>query len=210
MELPGNIHISKNIQLLCNVWLCKKPNSTCPSTHCYVTASDEHLPLSHKHFNCWAAAMLKGNEHATISKPPNHHLFNAIDTHSSITQEKLSPVLQHHLTLESKSNPPQASAPVINLTLGNDILGFMHAGMGPQTQVPQHRIKTTDGPLLPATHIPGEDIPIIEFCTCYNLSNTILKKLQENSFCKTCSLHFLSINLDLKEMGFVHGEVAES
>ncbi|KAI5992525.1 hypothetical protein EDD15DRAFT_2168109 [Pisolithus albus] len=207
-ELPGNIHVSKNIQLLRDVWLCKKPDSACPSTHCYVTASDEHLPLSHEHFNCWAAAMLKGNEHATISKPPNHRLFDAVDARGSISQEKLSPVLQRCLALESKSNPPQASAPVINLTLGSDILGFVHAGMGPQTQMPQHRIEPTNNPLLPATRIPGEDIPIIEFCTRYDLGDTILKKLQENSFRKARSLHFLSIK-DLKEMGFVHGEVAE-
>ncbi|KAI6118043.1 hypothetical protein F5141DRAFT_1061721 [Pisolithus sp. B1] len=154
MELPGNIHISKNIQLLHDVWLCKKPDSTCPLTHCYFTASNEHLPLSHKHFNCWAATMLKGNEHAIISKPPNHCLFDAINAHGSITQEKLSLVLQCHLALESKSNPPQASVPVINLMLGNNILGFKHTGMGPQTQVPQHRIETTNKPLLPATHIP--------------------------------------------------------
>ncbi|KAI6019037.1 hypothetical protein BKA83DRAFT_4495901 [Pisolithus microcarpus] len=208
MELPGNIHLSKNIQLLCDAWLCKKPDSACPSTHCYVTTSDEHFPLSHEHFNCWAATMLKGTEHAMITKPPNHCLFNAVDTRGNITQEKLSLVLQHHLALESKNNPLQISSPVINVTLGNDILGLAHTSMGPQIQMPQHKIETTNDSLLPMTHVPGEDMAIIEFCTHYNLGDTILKKLQDNSFRKACSLHFLTINA-LKEMDFVHGEIVE-
>ncbi|KAI5985290.1 hypothetical protein EDD15DRAFT_2374350 [Pisolithus albus] len=208
-ELPGNIRVNKNIQLLRDVWLCKKPDSACPSTHCYVTTSDEHFPLSHEHFNCWAAAMLKGTEHAMITKPPNHRLFDAIDTRGNITQEKLSPVLQHRLAaLEPKSNTPQVSSPVINVTLGNDILGFAHTSMGPQLQMPQHKIETMNDSLLPMTHVPGEDMTIIDFCTRYDLGDMILKKLQDNSFRKARPLRFLTISA-LKEMGFVHGEIAE-
>ncbi|KAI5984136.1 hypothetical protein EDD15DRAFT_2121593, partial [Pisolithus albus] len=208
-ELPGNIRVNKNIQLLHDVWLCKKPDSACPSTHCYVTTSDEHFPLSHEHFNCWAAAMLKGTEHATITKPPNHRLFDAINTCGNITQEKLSPILQRRLAaLEPKSNTPQVSSPVINVTLGNDILGFAHTSMAPQIQVPQPEVEAANNSLLPTTRTCGEDLPILEFCTCYDLGNSILKKLQDSSFHKARSLRFLTLK-DLKEMGFVHGEVAE-
>ncbi|KAF8833100.1 hypothetical protein BDN67DRAFT_917616, partial [Paxillus ammoniavirescens] len=196
-ELPGNIKISKNIQLLRDTWTCQKPDSACPSSHCYVTPAGEH-------FSCWAAAMLKGIEHTTLAKPPNQRLFDAVNQHGNIAREKLSPVLQHHLNnLESKSSP-NSSAPVINLTLGNDILGFAAPWL------PQHTNRTdvASDVLLPNTCAPGDKIPIMEFCAHYNLSDGVLKKLQENSFQKVRSLRFVSIS-DLKDMRFNHGEIAD-
>ncbi|KIK96302.1 hypothetical protein PAXRUDRAFT_772466 [Paxillus rubicundulus Ve08.2h10] len=123
-ELPGNIKVSKNIQLFHDTWMCKRPNSTCPSSHCYVAPMGEHLHLSHEHLTCWAAVMLTGIEHTTLQKPPNHCLFGAVNQDGGITQEKLSPVLQHCLNnLESK-NTSHSSALVINLSLSNNILGL--------------------------------------------------------------------------------------
>src|ERR1700728_708973 len=55
--LPGNI-AKKNIGDLQECWICTKPDSTCPSTHCFVCESGEHLPLSHQHMDAWASAIV--------------------------------------------------------------------------------------------------------------------------------------------------------
>ncbi|KIK77533.1 hypothetical protein PAXRUDRAFT_166520 [Paxillus rubicundulus Ve08.2h10] len=198
-ELPGNIKVSKNIQLLHDTWTCKKPNSTCPLSHCYVTPTGEHL-----HLTCWAAVMLKWIEHTTLQKPPNHHLFDTVNQDGGIAQEKLSLVLQCHLNNLKSKNTPHSSAPVINLILSNDILGLA-APLPPQCT---NGTDISSDVLLPVTCAPGDKISIIEFCACYNLGDSILKKLQENSFWKACSLCFMSIT-DLKDMWFNHGQIAD-
>lgn len=57
--LPGNEKKVKNIQLLRDRWVCKKTDSACASTHCYVNpGTDEHTPLGHQQLDCWASAMV--------------------------------------------------------------------------------------------------------------------------------------------------------
>jgi hypothetical protein len=56
--LPGNVAKNKNIQDLREKWSCTRPDSVCPSTHCFVQLSGEHLPLSHQHFDTWGSAMV--------------------------------------------------------------------------------------------------------------------------------------------------------
>ena len=56
--LPGNIAKNKNIQDLREKWICTRPDSVCPSTHCLIQPTGEHLPLSHQHFDTWGSAMV--------------------------------------------------------------------------------------------------------------------------------------------------------
>ncbi|KAG0697420.1 hypothetical protein DFH29DRAFT_878704 [Suillus ampliporus] len=65
--------------------------------------TDEHFPLGHQQFDCWAAAMCKDTSEAMLEKPPNHRLFNAKAT-------AISPVLQ---------------SPVINFSFGNEFASFL-------------------------------------------------------------------------------------
>ncbi|KIK34682.1 hypothetical protein CY34DRAFT_97513, partial [Suillus luteus UH-Slu-Lm8-n1] len=38
---------------------CRKMDSACPSTYCYlIPEMDEHFPLGHQQFDCWAAVMV--------------------------------------------------------------------------------------------------------------------------------------------------------
>jgi len=55
--LPGNIAKNKNIEDLRERWVCARPDSVCPSTHCFVRQDGEHLPLSHQHFDAWGSVM---------------------------------------------------------------------------------------------------------------------------------------------------------
>ncbi|KIK81408.1 hypothetical protein PAXRUDRAFT_15260 [Paxillus rubicundulus Ve08.2h10] len=48
-ELPGNIKISKNIQLLRDTWTCQKPDSACPSTRMGIKCgkvTGQPIPIS--------------------------------------------------------------------------------------------------------------------------------------------------------------------
>lgn len=149
--------------------------------------------------------MLKGTDCATLGKPPSHRLFDAVKQDGTIAPEKLSPVLQRRLaTLEPKNSTPPG--PVINVTLGNDILGLARTA-GSQN-FPPHSIDNSNDLLLPANRLPGNDMPIVDFCTHYDLGDNILKKFQDNSFRKARSLRFVTIK-DLKEMCFIHGEIAD-
>jgi hypothetical protein len=57
---------------------------------------------------------LKGKEHTTLYKPLNHKLFDP-------DKPVVSLVLQKHLAAAGPSN---ASAPVFNITLGNELVGL--------------------------------------------------------------------------------------
>ncbi|KAI0040911.1 hypothetical protein FA95DRAFT_1646253 [Auriscalpium vulgare] len=71
---PADVPMNDNIKLLTNTWKCNKQG--CPSAgSCFVTADGDHLSLSNQHKRIWAAAMLKGEEWATVKKPPLHELL---------------------------------------------------------------------------------------------------------------------------------------
>jgi hypothetical protein len=153
---------------------------------------------------------MKGSEHATLERPPNHRLFDAVNQDGNVVKEKLSPVLQHRL--ESKNSAPLAPAPVINLSLGNDLLGLglaramqpsQNAGLGAH---PGANLSAET--VLPSNRGPGDDMSIKSFCARYDLSDDVLAKLQKHSFRKARGLRFVKIT-DLKEMGFEHGEIAD-
>ncbi|KAF8813468.1 hypothetical protein BYT27DRAFT_7230983 [Phlegmacium glaucopus] len=65
--LPGNVAKNDSIKRLRERWLCNFNN--CKYKHCFVPADGPHFPLSHDHFNKWAAASeLKKNTKTCESK----------------------------------------------------------------------------------------------------------------------------------------------
>ncbi|KAF8840844.1 hypothetical protein BDN67DRAFT_902673, partial [Paxillus ammoniavirescens] len=203
--LPGNEKKIQFVKALCEHWICKKPDSACPSPHCYVIpATEDHLPLNPERFDCWASALLKNDiAVATMEKPPHNKLF---DEQKKAT---LSPVLQRRLDLQAaKSAPPLA--PVFNFTIGNELLGLI---CPPQQQATaavaaQPQITSDLGDrLLPSTRTPGDDISLSQFCMIYDLSQDILTKFQEHAFNHARLLRFVTIP-ELKEMNFCLGEIA--
>jgi hypothetical protein len=140
------------------------------------------------------ATKLKGEEHATLHKPPNHKLFD--------NNKPVSPVLQKRIAAQNASS--LNSAPVFNLTLRNEFADIFcpHApGVPTQHEQPSNS-------LLHLTQPPGTDAPLADFCVKYDLCDNILKKLQDNSYTHVHMLHFVMIDELKQEMGFKLREIA--
>lgn len=152
---------------------------------------------------------MKGEEHATIERPPNYWLFDTTAT--------ISPVLQCHMNAQNEKSalPP---TPVFNLTIGDNVIcQFFSSSLSLQSQQPALPAPLSAHPmpsynlqyqmLIPPSRLPGNDMPLNQFCTTYKLSNIIHKQLLENGYQEACVLCFVTIH-DLKEMKFHLGEIA--
>lgn len=53
----------------------------------------------------------------------------------------------------------------------------------------------------------GPDLNVEQFCTLYELSDDILKRLKDNGYQKTKTFKHITI-VQLQEMSFKHGEIA--
>lgn len=141
---------------------------------------------------------------ATVDKPPNHRLFDA-------KKSSLSPVLQRHLDMQSKASAStQASAPIFNFTIGNELTSLFR----PQVPLPvPPTIQSVSAPfeenglLIPSGHATGPDMPIICFCLAYQLDDSIAEKFVSHSLKEARLLWFVRF-ADLKEMGFKFREIA--
>jgi hypothetical protein len=61
---------------------------------------------------------------------------------------------------------------------------------------------------LPFPRLPGADLSIEEFCTTYNFDGNISERFKQHRFKRTTAFKFVEVP-ELKEMGFMKGEVAE-
>jgi hypothetical protein len=147
---------------------------------------------------------LKGEEHATLQKPPNHKLFDA-------TKKAISPVLQRRMANQNAA-AGSSSAPVFNFTLGNDLLNILRppnpAQEAPAPVRAQNNTNTINSDLLlQPSRAPGPDLPIAQFCAEYGLSSQTAEKFAENCYTHARVLRFVAIE-ELKQMGFRLGEIA--
>jgi hypothetical protein len=159
-------------------------------------------------------SQLKGEECASLQKPPNHKLFDG--------PPQLSPVLQRRLDAQNaKSNAPNApSAPVFNFTIGNELVDLFRPSR--PAPAPQHPLAPQPVPaappaptaydlqcptLLHPSRSPGIDMPLTEFCMVYDLGPSLLEKFHDNSYKDARVLRFVTI-AELKEMNFRLGEIA--
>jgi hypothetical protein len=64
---------------------------------------------------------MKGEDHASLEKPPNHRLFDA-------EHIAMSPVLKRRLDAQKATAvaAAPAAAPVFNFTIGNDLANLLH------------------------------------------------------------------------------------
>jgi hypothetical protein len=122
--------------------------------------------------------------------------------------DAVSPViLQRQARLQQNtaaaSNNP--APPIINLTLGNDMLGLGRAAPSPDPT--SNQPSSSSEMLLHSKHIPGPDSPINEFCKHYDLTENVQKKLTDNGYMHAHMFRFIRIS-ELKEMTFFNGEIA--
>ena len=123
----------------------------------------------------------------------------------------LSPVLKHRLKTNAAAIAAMPATPIFNFSIGGEVaklfaplaMPAMAAAPAADTNPDAASLK-----LLPSTRSLGQDIPIEEFCQQHQLDNEVLQKLQANRFKNARILHFVTI-ADLKEMGFLPGEIGE-
>jgi hypothetical protein len=155
---------------------------------------------------------MKGEEQATLEKPPNHKLFSA-------DKAPISPILQRRMdSAKNAGTSTAAQAPVFNITIGKEITDLFRpteclpppssalpSGSGSTLGSPFLPHTSHDSPnLLPPSHTPGMDMSLEEFCMLFTLSPSILEKLTNNDYKTAHMLHFVTF-AELKEMGFKLG-----
>jgi hypothetical protein len=143
---------------------------------------------------------MKGDSSATLTKPPNHRLFDP--------KRASSPVLQRRLDAQTaKATNTAPPAPVFNFSIGNEVLDFLRPPPAFAPPAPAAIPSSGQNCLLPPSCAPGKNMSLTQFCANYNLDTGILDKLSENCFKTAGALRFLTID-ELKEMTFQLGEIA--
>ena len=150
--------------------------------------------------------LLKGPEHATVETPPSHRLFDP---------KKISPVLlQRKAALDAQN----AAASSSNSGLGNVTITDLVALLRPaapamppypyvQPQLAPLPITPASDMLLPSSHSIGLSAPLAAFCSQYNITDTVQKKLADEGYTDSHLLQYVSVS-ELKEVGFKNGEIA--
>ncbi|KAJ7922062.1 hypothetical protein B0H13DRAFT_2317823 [Mycena leptocephala] len=129
--IPGNVALNAKIEALRD--RCPTPGGRCGSEHCFVHPDEQdHFPLSHTHFESWGAAMFKGEEFATINKPPNNELFDKLSQQALAAR---SPLLQRRLELNQKSTANH-TPPQININFPPESAEFLGNPPAPAAAVP--------------------------------------------------------------------------
>ncbi|KAF8179367.1 hypothetical protein K438DRAFT_2021682 [Mycena galopus ATCC 62051] len=207
--LPANIALDEKIGALREKWKCPTPGAPCGSEHCFVNATDpEHFPLSHAHMQSWGAAMLKGSAFADLDTPPNNQLF---DTVASAARASRSPLLQRRLEKQqtaSNNGPPPAQ---VHFNIPPEFANlFRPPPLAPAVAAPLalNQPPSTEQMLIPSSRVPGDDLAISAFCEMYNLDTDIADRFTQNRYKRTMAFKFIEVS-ELKEMGFMNGEIAE-
>ncbi|KAJ7600244.1 hypothetical protein C8J56DRAFT_879968 [Mycena floridula] len=107
---PGNKLLNDTIGTLRERWKCpKEGKGRCQSEFCFVPAEgNDHFPLNLARQENWSAAILKGDNYATLDRPPNNSTFD--DLHMPTKQGPS--ILQQRIA--ARNQPPPSTAPIIN------------------------------------------------------------------------------------------------
>ncbi|KAF7372518.1 hypothetical protein MVEN_00113700 [Mycena venus] len=206
--LPANVALNAKIGALRERWKCPAPAVPCGSEHCFVHPDEpDHFPLSHAHMESWGAAMLKGEEFATINKPPNNELFDKL---SAQALAACSPLLQRRLELNKKA--AVNNAPQININFLPELVGLFGR---PPAPAPAPAPVAGPAPaangstmLIPWALLPVPAFRSKTFCMQYDLDDDISARFQQFRFKKTDSFAYITL-AQLTKMEFMPGEIAE-
>ncbi|KAJ6454595.1 hypothetical protein C8R45DRAFT_1111843 [Mycena sanguinolenta] len=196
--LPANVALNEKIGELRERWKCSTPGGPCGSEHCFFSATEpEHFPLSHAHMENWAAAwdgQLKGTQFADLELPPNNELFDRASAKNAPAAPQVHFNFPPEFANILRPAAPPVPAPVV-----------AHLPTAPDALVlPQNSANM----LIPYLRIPGPDMSFEDFCTQYELGEDICSRFTEHRYKRTSALQFVEMG-DLKEMGFMRGEIAE-
>ncbi|KAJ7300523.1 hypothetical protein DFH08DRAFT_979577 [Mycena albidolilacea] len=189
--LPANEALNAKIGALRERWTCPTPDGRCGSEHFFVHPDEpEHFPLGHAHFESWGAAMLKGEQFATINKPPNNEHF-----------DKLSPKLL----------PPAPPFSNININFPPELVSMFGRPPAPAPDpAPVAAAAPVHGPamLIPSGCAAGPSLSVEDFCAQYDLDDEICARFRQHKFKKTNSFSYITL-AQLTTMEFLAGEIAE-
>ena len=157
-------------------------------------------------------SQLKGEEHATLEKPPSHRLFD-----SNI----LSPVLQQRKEAQ-EAKKAAASASTNSVGAADILTGFANlttalrapAPAPPAVALPYPFTPQAVGAppalsltLLPANRIAGLSLALEDFCSQYLVDDIVRQKLSDEGYKTSHHLQYATVQ-ELKEAGFRIGEIA--
>ncbi|KAJ7022246.1 hypothetical protein C8F04DRAFT_1194655 [Mycena alexandri] len=210
--LPANVELNEKISELRERWTCPTAGGPCGIAHCFFTAArPEHFPLSHNHFQSWAAARLKGAAFADLETLPNNALFDAIAAGARAAQ---SPLLQRRLELREQVAAKNApAAPQVNI-FPAEFAALLRPPVAPAPAPPLAAANAFVPPpsganiLIPYGHIPGADLTVANFCAMFKLDDEIRDRFEANKYKSSSDFQFIEVE-ELKEMGFMRGEVAQ-
>ncbi|KAJ7158158.1 hypothetical protein C8R46DRAFT_1292258 [Mycena filopes] len=203
--LPANVALNEKIGELRERWICPTPGGPCGSAHCFFTAmKPEHFPLSHDHFQSWAAAMLKGNAFADLEVPPNNNLFDAIAAGARGAQ---SPLLQRRLELREREAAKNAPvAPQVNFNFPPEFAALLRQPAPVPAPAPALPLAAPNA-LVPPPNAGKMLIPYPVFLVLTSPSPTSAPHII-STMIYGIDFEFIEVD-ELKEMGFMRGEVAQ-
>jgi hypothetical protein len=150
---------------------------------------------------------LKGEEFATINKPPNNELFDRLSPQALAAR---SPLLQRRLDLNKKA--AVNNAPQININFPPEFVGLFgrpHAPAPAPTPIAAPA-PAANGPamLIPPSAAAGPSLSVEDFCVQYDLDDDISARFRQFRFKKTDSFAYIML-AQLTTMEFMPGEIAE-
>ncbi|KAJ7909537.1 hypothetical protein B0H13DRAFT_2330240 [Mycena leptocephala] len=154
---------------------------------------------------------LKGKPLANVETSPNNSLFDTVAVGARAAQ---LPLLQRRLELRDQAAAKNAPAvPQVNINLPPEFANLLRPVVPPAAPAPAAPNAFIPPPntanmLIPYPHIPGADLLIQDFCSLYDLDNDICEKFQIPKYKRTNAFKFVEVD-ELKEMGFMKGEIAE-
>lgn len=148
---------------------------------------------------------MKGDDCASLEKPPNHKTF---DFAPDSAKGKQSPLLQRRAAALNQATPA-AMAPVFNFNVPPELFDRQPPALVANSAppVPALAIPAPNQPLYSWTVWP-ELVPTIQdFCNTFNLDNVILKIFTKHRFTKVSQLRFIMLS-HLQDMQFSIGDIA--
>jgi hypothetical protein len=154
-------------------------------------------------------SQLKDDGTATIEKPPNHKLFDAL---SATNLAPLSPLQLRRLQAQKENSPAPITPQIHNhISFPDNLFGLLQTRPVAEP-VPSAAALNPRPPLvamlIPNRHEPGLTCTIEDFCARYELDNTILTKLKDNGYSRMHTFKYIEIS-ELQDMGFKPGEIVE-
>ncbi|KAJ6470303.1 hypothetical protein DFH09DRAFT_1477815 [Mycena vulgaris] len=194
-KILGNVEnmrknaINDQIAILRNKWTFHTNHG---SDYCWISGEEkEHIPLGNPHFNPWAAGIENGA--CDTDTRPNHKLFNKNGNSAHLAPPTL---LQRRAAAANQA--PHSAGPVIhnNFTFPDTLLEiFCQNGIAPgpapaaNHAAPSGSVQDQITLLPPHMQVPGR-LPITDFCSIYELDNSIRDKLVANGY-RNASVFYL-------------------